>query len=324
MTEGSKVRAGWFTLNIIFCVLAGSLPLAAVGAEPGSSGGDRIIVNAVFQSERGGMALIDGVARRPGDRVHGAEILAIERGAVRLRTGDGEYVAWVGSDLAQGYTPLPETSAAPEPVWVAAEPDVRGNERPPPGPAADEPGIHTVAYGDTLSAIANRYRPAGMTLESAISALFEANSATIGDDIDQIYTGSRLRIPEFRAPADAAGLLADASLAVEPSTETLEPEPLIEPLMQSELLGDEHAAPDPPEEHVPVMAGDTLSGIAQKLKVPGVSSEQVMQALYEANPDAFGGSMDLLFAGEILQVPVSMRPPPNGMGGDEVLAQLDR
>ncbi len=211
------MRVGWLVLNIIFCFLTGAFAPPVAVAAP--AGGDQMTVNAVFQSARGGMVLIDGVAYRPGDRVRGAEILAVERGAVRLRTGDGDYTAWVGFDLADGYAPLPEAPAtlAPEPIRVATGP-VTPDAAPAAPPQADaEAGMHVVAYGETLSTIAQHYRPAGVALDIVISALFEANSGIIGDDIDRIYAGSALHIPEFNAPDGLSDMLASVSHTPEQS-----------------------------------------------------------------------------------------------------------
>ncbi len=51
--------------------------------------------------------------------------------------------------------------------------------------------------------------------------------------------------------------------------------------------------------------GDTLWRIAQKLRPPGVSTEQMMAAMYAANPHAFAspGRLDSLFTGTRLAIP---------------------
>ncbi len=65
-------------------------------------------------------------------------------------------------------------------------------------------------------------------------------------------------------------------------------------------------------ETVEVRPGDSLYRIARRLapQVAGMGVEQLMVALYEANPQAFGGNMNLLRAGTRLRVP----------GADEVSA----
>ena len=52
------------------------------------------------------------------------------------------------------------------------------------------------------------------------------------------------------------------------------------------------------------VAGDTLSSIAKRMQVEGVSLEQMLAGLYNANENAFiGGNMNRLRVGQIIQVP---------------------
>lgn len=54
----------------------------------------------------------------------------------------------------------------------------------------------------------------------------------------------------------------------------------------------------------PVVRGDTLSGIAERMRHPGASLEQMLFALFRANPDAFvGNNMNRLKTGPVLKVP---------------------
>jgi pilus assembly protein FimV len=59
-----------------------------------------------------------------------------------------------------------------------------------------------------------------------------------------------------------------------------------------------------------VKSGDTLSKVARSLNTPPANLDQTMIALYRANPDAFGGNINILRRGAILRVP----------GGDQVTA----
>lgn len=52
-----------------------------------------------------------------------------------------------------------------------------------------------------------------------------------------------------------------------------------------------------------VKPGDTLAGIAHHNQVEGVSLEQMLVALYQANQDAFDGNMNRLKTGKILKLP---------------------
>jgi pilus assembly protein FimV len=65
------------------------------------------------------------------------------------------------------------------------------------------------------------------------------------------------------------------------------------------------ATPTPPSvETVRVVRGDTLSGIASRVRPEGVSLDQMLVSLFRANPDAFmGDNMNRLKAGVVLSVP---------------------
>ncbi|GIX25842.1 MAG: hypothetical protein KatS3mg122_3073 [Caldimonas sp.] len=55
-----------------------------------------------------------------------------------------------------------------------------------------------------------------------------------------------------------------------------------------------------------VRRGDTLYGIAARVQRPGVSLDQMLVALFQANPQAFsGGNMNRLRAGAVLSIPAS-------------------
>lgn len=288
------MRVGFFILTLLVGCLAGFIPLIACGEESARSNGGNLTLNAVFQSRNGGMALIDGVQYRPGDRVGGSEILAIERGAIRLRTGAGEYTAWVGFDMPENLSPLP-SNAQQRPVDVAL---AETGEADPHTTVADD-GIYVVSYGDTLSSIASRYRPEGMPLETAVSALLETNMEIIGEDIDAIYAGSTLKIPRFHDPEEPESKSAERP-PIPGHLATIDVDrPLIEP----------DKADSTPAQLVAVEPGDTLSGIAQRLDAPGLAKIELMQALFDENPDAFGGSMDMLYAGAVLRVPSRVRLP---------------
>ncbi|MEM9207952.1 MAG: LysM peptidoglycan-binding domain-containing protein [Pseudomonadota bacterium] len=302
------MRAGWSLPMVLLWCFAAAFGSGGAAAAPDAEGEERRTLSAVFQSKRGGLALIDGVTYRPGDRIGGAELLAVERGAIRLRTGDGEYTAWVGFELPDGYAALPPTPPLPaldSPVLAANASEPGPAAGADSGPVADS---HTVAYGDTLSTIANRYRPEGMALDLVISAILEANSAVIGDDIDTIYAGAELMIPDLVPAIDVDRTLAVPGLDAD-SNPTDRPE--------------SEAVAELAREYGPVRLGDTLSGIAQTLNVPGISSEALMRAIFEANPDAFGGSMDMLFAGEVLRIPPSVWLPGSFATGRGTLARLE-
>src|SRR5690606_25713078 len=53
----------------------------------------------------------------------------------------------------------------------------------------------------------------------------------------------------------------------------------------------------------PVQRSETLWGIAERYRPSGVSMNQMMLAIFEANPQAFAGNMNLLQAGASLRIP---------------------
>ncbi len=53
----------------------------------------------------------------------------------------------------------------------------------------------------------------------------------------------------------------------------------------------------------PVQRAETLWAIADRLRPDGVSINQMMIAIYQSNPDAFGGNINVLRAGVTLQLP---------------------
>jgi len=111
----------------------------------------------------------------------------------------------------------------------------------------------------------------------------------------------------------------------EPAPETPAPQP------QDSARSGEGSAPDygstsatPPEDNVSygsadvgdfhVVKGQTLWGVATRLRPDSrLTMNQTMLAIYEANPDAFGGNINILKAGAFLRIP----------GADEVF-QIDR
>ena len=55
----------------------------------------------------------------------------------------------------------------------------------------------------------------------------------------------------------------------------------------------------------PVQSAETLWSIAERYRPPGIMMNQMMVALYRANPQAFGGNMNTLHQGVTLRIPQS-------------------
>ncbi|MEO0422890.1 MAG: FimV/HubP family polar landmark protein [Pseudomonadota bacterium] len=72
---------------------------------------------------------------------------------------------------------------------------------------------------------------------------------------------------------------------------------------------------EPGMEYGPVVRGESLWKIAVRVRDSGVSLERTMEAIYQANPQAFAGSMDRLEAGAVLSIPAAV-----AIGDAEALA----
>lgn len=99
---------------------------------------------------------------------------------------------------AQNTAPLPQRPpvAAPAPVAAAAS----------PAPAGGDGAARSVRVrrGDTLSGIAMRNAPAGVSLDQMLVSLFRANpQAFMGENMNRLKSGAVLTLP---APADVVGV----------------------------------------------------------------------------------------------------------------------
>ena len=238
-------------------------------------------LSGVLISPSGRAALVNGKLGREGDWVDGAEIVAINEAGVRLRSDAGEFTVYLGSQPVQQ-----RAAATVAPSQRAKRP--RRSDRP----ALAAEGSHgPVQIGDTLSAIALRYRPAEVTLEQMMMALFEANPDAFGGNINVLYAGARLRVPSThqllrRPPAMAAQLVAQQVAA----------------WRGGNARPNAGQATEDPWVYGPIKTGETLGAIA--LRMPDHATlNQKMLALFEANPDAFGGNINLLYAGASLKLP---------------------
>ncbi len=121
-------------------------------------------------------------------------------------------------------------------------------------------------------------------------------------------------IEPWRAPPTAV----EPPAAARPAALQPEPTPAAKPARPAELAAVKPAAPERRPEPVAarpapkaaspdsyaVQPGDSLLKIAQATRPEGVSTAQMMVAIYRANEDAFGGgSMDRLKGGRVLKIP---------------------
>ncbi|TRW97473.1 peptidoglycan-binding protein LysM [Paracoccus sp. M683] len=105
-----------------------------------------------------------------------------------LAVGNIKGIAKVEADLpeAPAAQPAPAQPSAAGADAAKAQPAAAAS----PAAAAAKPVFHTVAKGETLSAIAKKY----LGNANAYSAIFEANRPMLSDP-DKIYPGQVLRIP---------------------------------------------------------------------------------------------------------------------------------
>ncbi len=76
-----------------------------------------------------------------------------------------------------------------------------------------------------------------------------------------------------------------------------------EPAPAAETVAPARAPYTPPEGSYRIGRGDTLWEVAERYRPSDVTVNQMMIALYEANPEAFSGNINRLRAGSILRIP---------------------
>lgn len=136
-------------------------------------------------------------------RLRGDTVIVESKGADRetmekliLAVGNIKGIAHVEADLpgAPAATkPAAPAAEAPRTDAAAAKPAAEKPAAPKaaPQPAGAAPVFHTVAKGETLSAIAKKY----LGSSNKYHAIFEANRPMLSDP-DKIYPGQTLRIPQ--------------------------------------------------------------------------------------------------------------------------------
>ncbi len=99
----------------------------------------------------------------------------------------------------------PGKSLKPQPKTAPAEEKPEAAQAGAAGPAGPVEGPIPVRRGDTLSKIARRVKPEGMTLEQTLVGLFQANSAAFeGKNMNRLKAGAKLKLP----PAEEMALVS--------------------------------------------------------------------------------------------------------------------
>ncbi len=260
-------------------------------------------VSGVVISPSRRVALVNGTVSAEGDRVGDAEILSIDAGAVRLRKGSRELTVYLGSDAVQERQmgPATATSPPPSPEPSDLEPKPAAGSAPSEAPllAAVDPSRQygPVQRGETLSGVAHRYLSDGITMNQMMIAVFEANPRAFSGNINVLHEGAVLHIPGAQEVRQGS-----------PETATAKVE---RQHIDSRGNFAQNAPTATEATHGPVTWGETLSGVARQHLSDGVTLDQMMIAVFQANPRAFGGNINVLYQGAVLRIP----------GGDEVRRQ---
>ena len=282
------------------------------GAEPAL----KFRVSGTLISPSGRVAIVNGRASREGDRVGGAEILSIDAGVVRIHTGSQELTVHLGSNAVRGRSSSPTPQVSRELTRLESPPQRPAGSMLSEAPTVaqlDTPGHHgPVKRGETLSGIAQHYRGDGVTMNQMMLGLFQANPQAFSGNINVLHEGALLRIPDGNELHDQPPEIATAEVARH-QTDWLD-------------TGRELDGPAPDQgRYGPVNSGETLSGIAQHYRSDGVTMDQMMIALFRANPHAFSGNINVLHEGAVLRIPDGneLRSQPPGTATAEVVRQTD-
>ena len=112
---------------------------------------------------------------------------------------------WASGQRLMGYTLLVSPEGTPPPPVAQVSPLVgAGGSAPPAGgtvtSAVALPSQHAVKYGETLSELAQDYRPEGVSLDQMLVALYQANpQAFTGENMNRLKTGAVLKLPGAEA-----------------------------------------------------------------------------------------------------------------------------
>ncbi|MHB1075455.1 FimV/HubP family polar landmark protein [Thiobacillus sp.] len=132
------------------------------------------------------------------------------------------------------------------------------------------------------------------------------------DMLVELNWGSGRLVREYTMLLDPPGLAAKQTVApvtaVAPSNGPAAkpapaPAPAVAPPKATTPVAGKAAPKATAADHVKVKRGDTLIGIANRVRPEGVSLEQTLVGLYRENTQAFDGNMNRLRAGKTLDVP---------------------
>jgi FimV-like protein len=235
-------------------------------------------LTGVLISEFRRMALVDGQLLQEGDRLGGVEILAIDQAGIRVLMGAQEFAVDVGGMFVGDQFP----------GGFARPPERQGRSVSRFG----EHLRHTVKSGETLSGIALRYMSNDATMNQMMIALFQSNPQAFNNNINVLHEGAVLRIPDENELRHHA-----------PDRATVEVVRQTNRWQAAHQQRSKVADLSTGKQYGPVESGETLSAIAASLLPAGATMNQMMIALFQANPQAFSNNINVLLEGATLRIP---------------------
>lgn len=242
-------------------------------------------------------ALVNGQLLQVGDRLGGVEILAIDQAGVRVLMGAEELTIDVGGTVA-GDSPSGDVTRISQRRTSHSRNQMQrtvGHSAPTQDRSEshlDTHVRHAVRSGETLSGIALHYLRDGVSVNQMMIALFQANMQAFDDNINVLYEGATLRIPNENELHHHTPETATAEVMHHTNRWQVA-------YQQRTSVADRSND----AQYGPVESGETLSGIAASVLHDGVTMNQMMIALYQSNPHAFRNNINVLRQGATLRMP---------------------